>query len=218
MTKRGELTKEKILDAAHGIIMEKGLSTMSLDRVLEKTGLTKGAFFYHFKSKDDLICALMGRHAQTESTILDQVVERAARMSRDPLQQLLIAMSLLIEEAEEVAEVSPGDPNPGCLFGLYAYELESFLPEIRDIMQETAMHWREVLRNQFNRIGATYPPRLEVNLDGLADNLLATYEGGLIMGRMLSDPRQLVIHLRNYRAFVELLFTPPVEEAVIPAT
>jgi TetR/AcrR family transcriptional repressor of nem operon len=155
----------------------------------------------------------MGRHAQTESTILDEVVARAGRMSRDPLQQLLIAMSLLIEEAEAVARVSPGDPNPGCLFGLYAYELDSFLPEIRDIMQGTATHWREVLRNQFDRIAAVYPPRLAVNLDGLADNLLATYEGGLIMGRMLGDPQQLVIHLRNYRAFLELLFTSPVEEA-----
>ena len=211
MAKRGELTKEKILDAAHGIILEQGLSTTSLDRVLERTGLTKGAFFYHFKSKDDLICALMDRHAQAENKILEDTVARAAKMSRDPLQQLLITMSLLIEDAEEAATVTPGDPNPGCLFGLYAYELESFLPEIQAIMRQSAMHWREVLRNQLDRIASEYPPRLEVDLDGLADNLLVTFEGSLIMGRMIDDPQQVVVHLRNYRAFLELLFAPPAE-------
>lgn len=215
MAKRGELTKERILEAAHGIVMEQGLSTMSLDRVLEKTSLTKGAFFYHFKSKDDLICALMDRHARAENTILEDTVARAGKMSRDPLEQLLIVISLLIEEAETAARVSPGDPNPGCLFGLYAYELESFLPEIQDIMRDSALHWREVLRNQLDRIAAEYPPRLEVNLDGLADNLLVTYEGSLIMGRMIGDPQQIVIHLKNYRAFLELLFRTPSEEVAV---
>jgi len=209
MAKRGEQTKEKILEAAFCIVMEQGLSTMSLDRVLERTGLTKGAFFYHFKSKDELICALMDRHAEFENKLLEETVARAGNMSRDPLQQLLITMSLLIEQAEEAAKVNPGDPNPGCLFGLYAYELESFLPEIRDVMRQSAVHWREVLRNQLDRIASEYPPRLDVDLDGLADNLLVTYEGSLIMGRMLGDPQQVVIHLRNYRAFLELLFTQP---------
>jgi TetR/AcrR family transcriptional repressor of nem operon len=205
--KRGEQTREKILDSAHEIVMEQGLSTMSLDRVLDNSGLTKGCFFYHFKSKDELIRALMERHARAENAILEETMRRAGQMSRDPLQQLLIAISLLIEDAEGAAEVNPGDPNPGCLFGLYAYELESFLPEIREIIRESAIHWRNILREQFDRIAKEYPPRLDVNLDGLADNLLVTFEGSLILGRMIGDPQQVVVHLHNYRAFLELLFS-----------
>ncbi len=75
------------------------------------------------------------------------------------------------------------------------------------------MHWREVLRNQLDRIASEYPPRLEVDFEGLADNLLVTFEGSLIMGRIIGDPQQVVVHLRNYRAFLELLFMPPVNEA-----
>ena len=51
MPKDGRLTKEKILDAAEALVLDHGYGATSIDQILEKTGITKGAFFYHFKSK-----------------------------------------------------------------------------------------------------------------------------------------------------------------------
>jgi TetR/AcrR family transcriptional repressor of nem operon len=208
MAKRGEATRQKILDAAQAIILEHGYSAASVDRVLDKTGLTKGAFFYHYKTKNELIRALIDRYAASEERILDGSLARADTLSRDPLQRLLIALGFLIEMAETAGQAHPGDPNPGCLFGSFAYEMESVVPEIRDILRTTARHWRTALRQRLDQIASRYPPRLDVDLDAVADNLLVAYEGGLIVGRMLDDPRQIAQHLRNYRNYLELLFTP----------
>ena len=43
-------------------------------------------------------------------------------------------------------------------------------------MQDTVIRWRGTIRDQLDRIAETYPPRSEVDLDALADNLLAVIE------------------------------------------
>lgn len=54
-----EITVEKILEAAQRLFLEKGYENTTIqDIVSELGGLTKGAIYHHFKSKEDIICAL----------------------------------------------------------------------------------------------------------------------------------------------------------------
>ena len=87
MSSRGAATRQKILDAAQQLILEHGYSQASVDRVLERTGLTKGAFFYHFRNKVELTKALIDRYAADEAGILGEAVRRGESLARDPLQQ-----------------------------------------------------------------------------------------------------------------------------------
>lgn len=206
MAGRGAVTREKILDATQALILEHGFSATSIDRVLEKTGMTKGAFFYHFKNKEALTRAIVERYALAEEAQIATVMGRAARMTPDPLQQLLVAVSLLIEMTEE-AFSHPDAVNPGCLYGSYAYELEAVDSGGRDALRHTVLRWRGMLREKLDEIAARYPPRVEVNLDALADNLLVAFEGGLILGRLLGDRYQTVEQLKLYRSYLELVFS-----------
>ncbi len=174
--------------------------------MLEKTGLTKGAFFYHFKNKSELIKALIDRYAEDEAGILGRALQRGEALARDPLQQLLVTIGILIEEAEALAESTPRGPNPGCLFGSYAYEIESIVPEVHEVLRHSAREWRTLVRGKLDQVAAVHPPRGDVDLDDLANGLLVAYEGGFIMGRMLDDPHQLARQLRNYRALIEFTF------------
>ena len=61
MGKKGSKTKEKILDMAQELILQKGFSGSSIDEIIEKSDITKGGFFYHFSGKNDLACSLMKR-------------------------------------------------------------------------------------------------------------------------------------------------------------
>lgn len=57
-----EETVQKILDAAHGLFLEKGYEqTTVLDIVERMGGLTRGAFYHHFKSKEEVLDALTDR-------------------------------------------------------------------------------------------------------------------------------------------------------------
>lgn len=48
-------TKKKIMDTATGLIKEKGYTKVSVDEICKKCGMTRGAFYHHYKSKDDML-------------------------------------------------------------------------------------------------------------------------------------------------------------------
>lgn len=56
-----EERKEQILDAAEQVFTQKGLDLARMDDIAEATGLSKGALYLYFKSKDDLIIAILDR-------------------------------------------------------------------------------------------------------------------------------------------------------------
>lgn len=53
--------KNQILNAAEGIFTQKGLDEARMDDIADKTGLSKGTLYFYFKSKDDLIIAILDR-------------------------------------------------------------------------------------------------------------------------------------------------------------
>lgn len=56
-----EQTRETILDAAEKLFFSRGVETTSLDRIAAAAGVTRGAIYWHFKDKADLMIALRRR-------------------------------------------------------------------------------------------------------------------------------------------------------------
>ncbi|VTO22124.1 TetR family transcriptional regulator [Klebsiella variicola] len=61
MTRKKEIDKEKVLDAAESLILESGGRLFTLDAVAERAGISKGGLVYTFSSKDGLIHAVLER-------------------------------------------------------------------------------------------------------------------------------------------------------------
>ncbi|MFW6053243.1 MAG: TetR family transcriptional regulator C-terminal domain-containing protein, partial [Persicimonas sp.] len=94
----------------------------------------------------------------------------------------------------------------GCLFASYCYEVDLFDEQTLEVSRQTMIVWREKLREKFEEIVETHPPRLEIDLDSLADMVMTTFEGGFVVARVMREPavlREQFVHLRNY---FELLF------------
>ena len=68
--------------------------------------------------------------------------------------------------------------------------------------------WRERTRAKLDEVVALYPPRVEVDLDALADEGLALFEGAYVLSRALGEPQVLKGQLRHFRTYLELLFSP----------
>lgn len=196
-----ENTREKILDAAQALILNKGYAGTSIDMVLAKTSLTKGAFFYHFKSKTDLAHALIERYAQQDHRLMTQSVARAEKLSRDPLQQVLILVGLFSEMFEGLTEPYM------CLIASYVYENELMNDDIRAITANTMLAWRHVLAAKLREAAEKYPPRLPVDAVDLADLFNGVLEGAFVMAKTLNDPGLVARHLRQYRNYLELVFS-----------
>lgn len=201
MARRGDETRKRIMDAAEALILDVGYSASSVDRIVERAEVTKGSFFYHFDNKAALARALVERYAEADLGHLETNMGRAEKLSRDPLQQLLIFIGLFQEAAEELTE-----PYPGCLFGSYCYEAGVFDDEILVTIRKTMQRWREELGAKLREVAAEHPPRLDVDLDSLADMMTVVFEGSFIVSKTLSDPRVVARQLGHFRGYLELLF------------
>lgn len=197
-------TRERILDSAQALILDHGFGATTVDAVVGRAGITKGAFFHHFAAKSDLARALVDRYAQMDRDHLAHHLERAKKLASDPLTQVLVLIGLYEEDFEAMAE-----PFPGCLFASYIYENKLFEEGTLEVLRDSTLLWRSEMRAMLEKVAAVYPPRVPVDMESLADLFYALSEGSFIMTKTLGDKSLLARHAKHLRTYLELLFAPP---------
>jgi AcrR family transcriptional regulator len=198
---KGEQTRERILEIAEDAVLHKGFAGTSLDEIIAEAGLTKSGFFYHFKDKNDLAKALLKRYLDNEWAVFDQLFAQADDLSDDPLHSFLIFLKLF---ADMMGDLPNG--HPGCIVASYVYQDHLFSREVRELSTEGHMIWRRRFSARLNAIAERYPPRIEVDLDDIADMLSAVADGGIILSKSLKDPGILARQILLCRQFVKLVF------------
>ena len=201
MGKKGEQTRDRILDTAQSLILDRGFAGVSLDQIIQGLGLTKGAFFHHFRNKNDLARALIQRYSDQGVELFTGTLARAKRLSGDPLQQFLTLVGLYEELFEGLTE-----PYPGCLLASYLYELQQFDAETRAIINIEFELSRRELSKLLGEIADKYPPNREIDLTSLADGFMSAFEGAFILSKSLNEPKITAQQLHHYKTYVELLF------------
>ena len=201
MPRDGAVTKQKILEVAQELLLEYGFGGMSVDQVITAAGITKGAFFHHFKSKNDLANALLARYVQMDDKLLHELMARAENLSRDPLQQYLIFIGLLEEMLRGGSE-----PPPGCLIASYLYQLELFSADTKNAVITGFQEWERVLGEKLAAVFETHSPKLPVTARQIYDNLLALFEGGVIMAKLYDKGEVLAEQVGQHKNYIELLF------------
>src|SRR5262245_29791087 len=96
---RAVATRDQILDAATRLIHLRGYQSTSLDDVLKESGVGKGNFYYHFRSKEELGYAIIERvtHGLIERT-LEPILGDAAG---DPLAQIDAFLDRVLESQRQ---------------------------------------------------------------------------------------------------------------------
>lgn len=198
---KGEQTRERLLDIAQDAVLHKGFAGTSLDEIICEAGITKSGFFYHFRDKNDLAKALLQRYLDNEWRIFDDLFRQADELSDDPLHNYLIFLKLF---ADLLRDIPNG--HPGCLVASYVYQDYLFSQEVRRMTTEGHRIWRTRFRERLDRIAARYPPKIEVDLNDMADMLSSVADGGIILSKSLSQPDVLPRQVMQYRAYVKLVF------------
>jgi len=75
--KEPEVRKSELLDAAQKLFVEKGYAKTTVTDILNVHGLSKGVFYYYFKSKEEVMDAIIQR-------MVDDMVDHAEKVAADP--------------------------------------------------------------------------------------------------------------------------------------
>jgi len=198
---KGERTRERILDVAYLAIVEKGFAATSIEELVEAAGITKSGFFYHFRDKNDMARQLFDRFLEEDEAIFDTLERRARELSDDPLQSLLIFLNLYAQMMDEMDSL-----HPGCMVATVTYQERIFDPALKQMNVDYLMRMRERFAAWFDDVRVKYPPRIEVDLEALADHLTVVVEGAIVQSKALNDLSVMGAQVRLFRTHVRLLF------------
>ncbi len=189
--------RTKLLDAALSVIRRKGYSASTVDDLCAAAGVTKGAFFHHFKSKDALGVAAADHWSATTSALF---VEAAYHRHADPLDRVLAYVDF------RKSLITGGVPDFSCLVGTMVQETYETVPEIRDACDRSISGHAETLVAD---IKAAMAERGIVadgwTAESLALHTQAVLQGAFILAKAKGGAevaRDSVGHLRRY---IELL-------------
>lgn len=192
--------KTKLLDAALTVIRAKGYASTTVDDICHAAGVTKGSFFHHFKSKDDLALSAAAYWGETTEGFF---AAASYHRSKDPLERLLGYVDFR-------AEILQGDtPDYTCLLGTLVQETYATHPDIRASCDEGMSRHIAILTRDIEAAKQLYAPNATWSAASVGYFIQSVLQGAFIFAKAKQSPevvRESLAHLRRYLGF---LFNPP---------
>ena len=127
--KHPEETVNLILEAATRLFIEKGYEHTSIQDIINNLGgLSKGAIYHHFKSKEDILEAVTDRMTEESNKILEKIRDRADLNGKEKL-QIIFKESVKRSDMDDLFAVAPDlSNNPRLLFSTFRDTVDNVVP------------------------------------------------------------------------------------------
>lgn len=193
ISSKAQATREKILRAANDLFYLHGYNATGLDRIIAAASVTKGNFYYHFSSKEELATAVLDWHRDLA----------LAEIGLDRIIATQSPRAAVLAMAEAMARRMTGNGDAcalrGCFFGNFALELSTGSEAVRLKVKAIFDGLRELLRDLLERAVAAGEVRPGLDPERAAGTILAVMEGAVL----LDKATQRISELPNALAFVE---------------
>ncbi|SLN78053.1 TetR/AcrR family transcriptional regulator [Roseisalinus antarcticus] len=201
---RGD-ARTRLLEAARDVIRRKGFAATSVDDICQSAGVTKGAFFHHFKTKEALGVAAAKYWAETTGTLFASAPYHAPD---DPLDRVLAYLDF------RKAIIGGETYEYTCLVGTMTQEVHDTAPAIRDACADSILGHAATLEADIEAARAQRGVDANWTAASLARHTQAVLQGGFILAKATGDAdmaREGVDHLIRY---VRALFCLDDESAI----
>lgn len=191
--------KLKLLDAALSVIRTKGYSATTVDEMCATAGVTKGAFFHHFKSKDELGVAAAEHWSEKTGALF---AEAPYHDHADPLDRVLGYVAF------RKTLLQGGVPEFTCLVGTMVQETYETIPAIRDACERSISGHAATLEAD---IGSAMRDRglcPDWTAKTLALHAQAVLQGAFILAKAKGGAEIAADSIDHLIRYVELLFLP----------
>lgn len=192
--------RSKILIAARDLIRAKGYAATSVDELCTSAGVTKGAFFHHFRSKEDLGVAAAGHWSETTGQFF---AAAPYHDHSDPLDRVLGYIDF--RRAILVGEL----PDFTCLAGTMVQETYASNPAIRDACAQSILDHAEKIEDDIAAAIIAHGLAPSWSAKSLALYTQAVLQGAFIIAKAKGGAEAAAECIDHLRRYVELLFSAP---------
>nr|WP_313664974.1 TetR/AcrR family transcriptional regulator [Brucella intermedia] len=198
--KQNPSTRSNLLDAALGVIRTKGYAATSVDDICARASLSKGAFFHHFSSKEDLAVAAANYWSETTGALF---ADAAYHAPEDPLERVLAYVELR-------KQLVQGElPDFTCLVGTMTQEVYETNSVIRDACWASISGHADTLVPDIAAAMERYPVAGDFTAESLALYTQAVIQGAFIIAKASGDPQRAVESIDHLERYISLLFKQP---------
>jgi TetR/AcrR family transcriptional repressor of nem operon len=191
--------RDKLLGSALAVIRAKGYAATSVDDLCAAAGVTKGAFFHHFKSKEELAVAAAGFWSQTTSALFAGAPYHA---HADPLDRVLGYIDF--RKAILIGDI----PEFTCLVGTMVQEAYASSPSIRDACRRAIFAHAEKIETDIAAAIEAHGLSPAWSAKSLALHTQAVLQGAFILAKAAGGAEVAADTVDHLRRYVELLFKP----------
>lgn len=189
--RKGEQTKEYILQKAAQLFNERGYHAASMADIMAVTGMEKGGIYNHFKSKDDLAV---------------QAYEYAVDLMRQAFAAAIKGKYHAVDRLQAVVAVFQRIPDGsplagGCPVANTAIHANKTHPRLYAYAQETMIEWQDFIRRIVQLGIEREQLKPDTNVEMLTTLLISTLEGAIMLTQLHQDGSYMdraTAHLTSY--------------------
>lgn len=189
---KAEATRLMILQKSFDLIYRKGFQATSIDDIIATTQVTKGAFFYHFKNKDEMGLAMIH---EVMFPGMQQVLIRPLKDAADPVNDIHLMMKNLLLKAPFF------DVKYGCPVVNLIDEMGPLHEGFKKVLGQLFTQWQQAIKAAVNNGKANGAIRKAVDAKQVAFFVISGYSGIRNMGK-LSGPSCYGIYLAELKNYL----------------
>ena len=177
--------RERLISAACDLIYRQGVARTTLAHIAEAAGVPLGNVYYYFKTKDDIVGAVVETHVAR----LQADLATLERRHRSPKARLKALVRLAVVERRDVIA------RYGCPFGTLSSELAKHAdgPDPSAALMQVSLDWAE---RQFRAMGRR-------DEHDLAVELVAAIQGTAVLGNALGQPDLMARQARRVTRWID---------------
>jgi TetR/AcrR family transcriptional repressor of nem operon len=190
-------SKKKLLDAALRVIRSKGYSATRIEDVCEAAGLTKGSFFHHFETKEELAIAAADYWSEVTSELF---AGAPYHQPADPVDRLLAYVDF--RKALLRGEL----PDFTCLVGTMTQEVYGTYPALREACNQSISSHAKTLVPDIEAAISKYGVRGDWTAESLALFTQAAIQGAFILAKAKNGSAVAADSIDHLHRYIGLLF------------
>ena len=188
---RAAVTRDKLIHTATDLIRRKGFVATRIDDVCELSGVTKGAFFHHFKTKEDLAEGCLAAFGQA---LADTLKKAPFQKAATPKKRALGSMEFFIKLFDDPKTLK------SCPVGTTIQETSETHPQLREAAHHCFTRLKDFFKAMFDEACEEKKPR--VDTASLADLWISTIQGSLIVYKASRDPSLIRKNLQHVQQYI----------------
>ena len=199
-SKDASATRTKLLEAARDVIRSQGYAATTVDDICAAAGVSKGSFFHHFASKEEMGIAAIDYWNVTTAALFESQPYAALPDPRDRVFGYVDFRAALIRG---------GIPQFTCLIGTTVQETYATHPGLRAISDTGLTNHVAMLARDLDAAKQRYAPDAAWTGESVGTFMQAVLQGGFIFAKASQDPETAKACIAHLRSYLETLLGKP---------